>query len=277
MARRMGRRAFLVGGLGLAVSTALGGAGVASGVIPMPGRIRQRLEDQGPAGVIPADPEGQLRLERVSSAARGRQVGLFSAVPHGHGDGNGLPVCLVLHGASATTADYQRFGLARFLTSAVRGGTPPFVLVGADGGRSSWEGDGAGDDPQLMLREELPRWCADRGYDSSRLAAYGWSMGGYGALRLAQATADLRAVAALSPAVRDGDAVMSAAGGMDGRRVALWCGRSDALLPDVQQLADRIADPAIASWDKGGHTRRYWNRITPDAFGFVGRALAKQG
>ena len=275
MARRMGRREFLVAGAGLAAGAALASAGVTSGAIPVPARVRQRFEDQGPDGVIPADPEGEVRLERASSAARGREVGLFSAVPHGHGAGKGLPVCLLLHGASATTADFQRFGYPRFLTQAARAGIPPFVLIGADGGRSMWEGDRAGDDPQRMLRDELPKWAADRGFDSTRLAAYGWSMGGYGALRLAETRPGLlRAVAALSPAVSDGDAVFKDADQLDSPRVGLWCGRSDGFLPDVQHLADRIGDPAIAAWGKGAHTRRYWNRINPEAFEFVGRALA---
>lgn len=238
-------------------------------------RVRRRFEDKGPDGVIPDVAEGQVRLERVRSVARRRTIGLFSAVPDGHGAGKGLPVCLVLHGASATTADFRRFGLGRFLTAAARAGVPPFVLVGADGGRTSWEGDGVGDDPQRMLREELPAWCAERGFDAARMAAYGWSMGGYGGLRLLQTWPDgPRAVAALSPAVSDGDAVLSGAGTLPGRRVGLWCGRSDAFFPAVRTLATRIPQgPAVAAWDKGGHTRVYWDRITPDAFRFVGTAL----
>jgi S-formylglutathione hydrolase FrmB len=123
-----------------------------------------------------------VRLTTKYSDARGQQVGLFSAVPAGHGSGAGLPVCLILHGASATTADFRKFGFARFLTAAISAGIPPFVLVGADGGRSYWEGDGKTDEPQRMLTEELPRWCTDQNFDTTRMAAYGWSMGGHGAL-----------------------------------------------------------------------------------------------
>ena len=62
-----------------------------------------------------------MRLEQVYSHARGQKVDLFTAVPHGHGDGAGLPVCLILHGVTATPSDYQGFGLGRFLTAAVSG------------------------------------------------------------------------------------------------------------------------------------------------------------
>jgi hypothetical protein len=170
-------------GAATALAAGAGVAGVSIGVLPSPRRL---ISGDEPLRGIPADPDGSVRLERVRSTARNRDVGLFTAVPAGLGAGARLPVCLVLHGASATTADYQRFGLGRFLTAAVRAGVPPFVLVGADGGRSRWEGDGASDDPQRMLRDELPRWARERGFDDTRLAAYGWSMGGYGALRWAQ-------------------------------------------------------------------------------------------
>jgi len=269
----MSRRTVLLAGLA--------GLGGLAGSVPLGGcaRVRQLVGDEGPAGVIPDVPEGEVRLERVSSAARGRTVGFFTAVPDGFGRGSGLPVCLVLHGASATTADFQQFGFGRFLTAAVRAGVPPFVLAGADGGRTFWEG-GPGDDPQRMLREEIPAWCADRGYDATRLGGYGWSMGGYGVLRMAQTwpvggTSALRVVAALSPAVREGDAVFSDVQRLSGDRVGLWCGRSDSLYPAVRALAERVpGGAAVAAFDLGKHTRRYWDRITPEAFRLVGERLA---
>jgi S-formylglutathione hydrolase FrmB len=198
-------------------------------------------------------------------------------VPDGEGDGAGLPVCLILHGASATTADYTRFGFARFLTAAVRDGVPPFVLAGADGGRTRWVGFGPGsaDDPQRMLAEEIPAWCEERGFDATRLAAFGWSMGGYGALRAAELRpGTLRAVAALSPALKDDDDVFADAARLDGERTALWCGRADGLIDEAQALAAAIpGGPAVAEWAPGAHTRGYWNRVTPDAFRFVGERL----
>ena len=215
-----------------------------------------------------------MRLEQVRSTARGRDVGLWTAVPAGSGDGAGLPVCLLLHGGSATTADFSRFGYGRFLTAAVEAGAPAFVLAGADGSPGGWLGSGAGsaDDPQAMLATELPRWCADRGFDSSRLAAYGWSLGGFGALRGAELRPGAwRAVAALSPAVAQGDAVFAGAGRLEPARTALWCAESDAFYPAVQALAAALpGPPRISGHAPGGHTRRFWNSVTPEAFAFVG-------
>jgi S-formylglutathione hydrolase FrmB len=277
VARSVSRRTLLVAGGATGVVVVAGAAAAAAGVVPVPTRVRRLFADDGP-GPVPDAPEGVVRLERVESAARGRAVGLWTAVPHGYGDGAALPVCLVLHGASATTADYSRFGLGRFLTAAVVAGSAPFVLAGADGGRSGWLPNGS-DDPRRMLTEELPAWCRQRGFDAGRLAAYGWSMGGFGALALAEDEPRLlRAVSALSPAVGEGDAVLAHAGRLDGRRVALWCGTDDPLLPSVQDLARRVpGGTAVAAWAPGAHTRRYWNRVTPAAFAFVGHALASGG
>jgi S-formylglutathione hydrolase FrmB len=268
------RRTFLVAG-GVTVLGVGGAAAVASGAVPVPGRIRRAFAHPAVSGPIPDVPLGRERLVHVESSARGRTVGFWTAVPAGLGDGRGLPVCLVLHGASATTADFSRFGLGRFLTAAVRSGVPPFVLAGADGGSTGWEAT-TGDDPQRMLTEELPRWCADRGWDVDRQAAYGWSLGGRGSLALAERHPGLlRAVSALSPAVRHDDVVIADADRLDRRRVAIWCGEEDALFPAVRTLVAAIpGGPAVATFAPGAHTRGYWNTVTPAAFSFVGRALA---
>ena len=269
----MRRRTVLTAAGAGAVAAVVGAVG--ADLLPVPGRV-DRLLGGGPdptAG-IPTSAPGQVRLEQRDSKARGRQVGFFSAVPAGHGDGRGLPVYLVLHGASATTADFRRFGLGRFLTAAVTAGCPPVVLAGADGGRTFWAGDGAGDDPQRMLRDELPVWCAELGFDSRRLAVYGWSMGGHGALRYAEQGPAPRAVAALSPAVRGGDPVFTGLDRLAGTPVGLWCGLQDPLLGPVQALAAQLRPaPEVASWQPGGHTREFWNRVTPAAFELVGRHL----
>jgi predicted esterase len=219
-------------------------------------------------------PAGDERLERRWSKTRARPVSFYTAVPAGHGDGRGLPVCLILHGASKTPADFSSLGLGRFLTEAVRGGAPPFVLAGADGGRLSWRPSG-GDDPQRMVHEEVPAWCRARGFDTRRPAAWGWSMGGYGALLLAEAYPGfLRAVAAFSPAVRAGDDVSGATRMLRGTPVGLWCGKQDSLYKDVRAMRDRLPEPpAAGSFTDGRHNFAYWSRHIPEAFDFVAGAL----
>ncbi|MEU4695229.1 alpha/beta hydrolase-fold protein [Actinoplanes sp. NPDC023714] len=228
----------------------------------------------GPSPVIPSVPAGDERLEQRFSSARGRTVDFWTAVPAGHGDGRGLPVCLILHGGSKQPADFSGLGLGRFLTDAVRRGAPPFVLAGAGGDRLAWRPRG-GDDPQWMVRQELPAWCTDRGFDTTRLAAWGWSMGGAGALLLASTFPGfVRSVAAFSPAVTAGDVVFDGLERVGRLPVGLWCGKDDALYDDVRTLwASLPVPPRAGGFGPGDHNFAYWSTRIPDAFDFVASTL----
>ena len=263
MAPPISRRSFLVG-------AGAGAAAVVAGGVVLSGR---RGDGEAP-GPVPHAPVGDERVERRKSAARGKEVDFYTAVPAGHGAGEGLPVCVVLHGASATAADFDDFGFGRFLTDAVQRGAQPFVLAGATGGVLRWEPSG-NDDPRAMVHDELPAWCKERGFDISRLALWGWSMGGYGVLRLAEIFPGFaRAVAAFSPACSRGDAAFQDAGKLKGTPVGLWCGRQDSLFDTVTALEKALPEPkAAGSYADGRHTRRYWNRCTPAAMDFLAANL----
>jgi enterochelin esterase-like enzyme len=258
------RRRFL-----LATGSALASAAVA-GVW-----VRRDVLGGGRPPVLPSAPAGDERLERRFSAARGRTVDFYTAVPDGYGDGRGLPVCLVLHGGSKRPSDFAALGLGRFLTDAIRRGAAPFVLAGATGDRLAWLPDGH-DDPQRMLHDELPAWCAARGFDPSRLAAWGWSIGGYGALLLAETFPGfVRTVAAFSPAVTPGDAVFRGAARLAGTPIGLWCGRDDGLYTNVRALQKVLpAEPAAGEYRAGRHNFGYWSTVIPAAFDFIAAALA---
>jgi len=265
------RRRLLTGLVGLGGLAAAGGVGYALA----PPRLKARL-GIGPDPFIPNAAEGQVSLETVPSQARGQAVQLFTAVPDGYGDGAGLPVVVVLHGASATAADFQPYGFARFLTAAVEGGAAPFVLAGADGGVLRWEPDpGSGDDPQTMVIDEMPEWLADRGFDAERRALWGWSMGGYGSLRIAELYPRwARAVAAFSPAIASDDPVMADAAVLAGVPLGVWCGTDDSFYEPVRQFVAALSEPpGISSFEEGGHTHFYWNEQILEAFGFLARHL----
>jgi pimeloyl-ACP methyl ester carboxylesterase len=249
----------------------LAGGAVAGAAVAVAG-YRGRLA--GPDPTIPDVPTGDERLDRRRSDARGKAVDFYTAVPAGYGAGRGLPVCLVLHGASKTAADFASLGLGRFLTDAVRRGAPPFVLAGASGGRLSWRPAG-GDDPQRMVREEIPAWCDERGFHPWRRVVWGWSMGGYGSLLLAEAYPGfVRAVAAFSPAVTEGDDVFTSTGLLRDLPVGLWCGRQDGLYPSVRKLATTLPQPpAAGSYAPGRHNFGYWSRCIPAAFEFLAARL----
>lgn len=250
--------------------TLLAGAGAATGVLAVSGWYGRRTPAEP---LIPDAPLGDERLEHRQSAARGRAVDFYTAVPAGYGDGRGLPVLLVLHGASTTAADFPRLGLGRFATDSVRRGNAPFVLAGATGDRLSWRPAGA-DDPQRMVHEEIPAWCARRGFDTGRISVCGWSMGGYGALLLAQTFPGfVRSVAAFSPAVSPGDDVFARAGALRGVPVGLWCGTDDGLLSEVRALERALPQPkAAGSYAPGRHNFGYWSTCLPAACDLVARA-----
>jgi len=274
------RRTFLVGGA-VAGAAAVGGLvwGVHEDAIPLPGPIARRLADKGPDGVVPSVPPGRQGVTTRHSNARGQDVAFYTAVPDGYGDGHGLPVCLVLHGASATADSYVGFGFGQFLTDAARRNGKPFVLAGATGRPDGWAPPHPGDDPLGMVHDEIPRWCDDLGFDSSRLVAWGWSLGGRGSLLLAERYPGfVRAVAAFSPAIQTGDDVFTGAASLAGTSIGLWCGKSDGFYDAVRALRDDLpTPPEIAAFDKGAHTRGYWNRITPAAFDFIAAHLATAG
>ncbi|MEV4618111.1 esterase [Asanoa sp. NPDC049573] len=217
---------------------------------------------------------GAERVEKKDSVSRGRSVDFYTAVPAGHGDGKGLPVCIVLHGAAKRPGDFARLGFGRALSRAVEKGAPPFVLAGANGGRRGWRPK-PGDDPQRMAYEEVPNWCAERGFDITRLALWGWSTGGAGALLLAETFRSFaRLTAAFSPAVALGDQVFEQVGRLRSQPLGLWCGLDDRLLKNVQALQRALPLPPVAGrYTDGGHTFDYWQTIIPEAFRIIGSTL----
>ncbi len=266
------RRRLLIGGAGVAAVAAVG----AVGWQVMPPQVKGVFVDLPPA-YIPDAPEGKVTLESVHSAERGIDVDLFTAVPAGYGKGEGLPVVIICHGATGTPAMYQDFGLPRFLTAAVQAGSRPFVLAGAYGGVLRWEPQPNGDDPRAMVFNEMPQWLDERGFDSSRRALWGWSMGGYGVLRMAEIDPGwARAVAAFSPAISQGDDVFTNVDGLANQPLGLWCGTEDPYCDAVRDLSEAVpTEPEIASFSEGGHTRVYWNDQTLQAFEFLASHLGK--
>jgi pimeloyl-ACP methyl ester carboxylesterase len=264
------RRGLLIGAASAGTLAAVGGVGYAMA----PRRWKQRLGLTAEDWYVPDAPKGKVRLEAVTSQARGTDVDLFTAVPDGYGDGAGLPVVIVLHGGTGRPHDYERFGFPQFVTQSVLDGNDPFVLAGADGDLLRWEPSGS-DDPQAMVVEEMPRWLADRGFDADRRALWGWSMGGYGVLRLAESYPNFaRAVAAFSPALSPDDSVNADADALVNLPLAIWCGTEDMFYDaDRAFVAALPHEPEIVSYSPGRHTRYFWNDHTRDAFTFLASHL----
>lgn len=273
MTESVTRRRLLLGGAVVAGVT----IGAAVSWPFLPDRIKNVLVDP-PEAYIPDAEVGRVTLESIFSESRGMDVDLFTAVPAGYGSGKGLPVVVVCHGATATPADYEPYGLPQFLTAAVDAGAEPFVLAGAYGSALAWEPQPNGDDPQAMVLKEMPQWLDERGFDASRRALWGWSMGGRGVLRMAEVDPGwARAVAAFAPAISEGDDVFTDADALAGTPLGFWVGTDDSFYDPVQEfVANLPEEPEINSSGPGGHTRIYWNDQTIEALTFLGSHLGKE-
>ena len=225
-------------------------------------------------------PALSVHVEVVRSAARGRDVTLVVLRPR-HALDRELPVCVALHGRGTDARMIMELGVADLLNTA----SAPFAMVGVDGGDSYWVAKDPSDDPQRMLTEELPGWLGERGLVTTPFAAFGLSMGAYGAFNYARRTPDLT-VAALSPALfldwpqaqgrevfageeqwaateplRHVDALGDAA-------VGVWCGTEDQFHPAARRFAE-LARPHVARFTSGGHDMGYWTRALPEVVDFL--------
>lgn len=208
--RRISRRhllAWLAGGVGtVIVAGAVGGELVDRGVFPGKQTL-DRLD--GACSVSAPDlsfmPLGPSFSGTFYSAARKRTVGYTIAYPPGHGPGDELPLIVMLHGFGANHASAVP-GMSPAGALALRvDGRPlnPMAMVTVDGGGGYWNPH-PDDDPLAMLVDQLIPFCQARGLGESPhgIATMGVSMGGYGALEVAERNPHLiSAVAAISPAV----------------------------------------------------------------------------
>jgi dienelactone hydrolase len=270
----------------------------AAGLVVERASVRQwfaDLADPDPAAPAPRRSPGPSRSGSFASRACARDVGWQLSYPPGARIGDQLPVALVLHGRGGNHGSaVSELWLDRYLADAVAAGTRPFVLAAVDGGdHSYWHRRRSGEDPQAMLSQEFVPLLTGMGLATSRIGLFGWSMGGYGALLLAETVgaARIAAVAVASPALWQ-RAADTSAGSFDGpadfaahdvfrRRdrlagipVRIACGTGDPFYPAVRAFTPSV--PVLAGTDfvAGGHTDAFWRRSAPAQLRFLGAALA---
>ena len=281
------RRGVLLGGAGAVAGVAGGGWLVERDVLPGRSQAYSALGLNGQGAPVPDAEPGRLVTGSFASAARGGvQVRWAVSYPVGSSLRARLPVVLVLHGASGDSRTaFEDQALDRFRTLVVTDGVPPFVLAAVDGGDGGWRPQPDGTDPSRMLLEELLPRLADRRLDVDRVALHGWSLGGYGALRLAGLRVlPVRAVTASSPALRsvpddapETDDVLGHPERLDGIPVRIDCGRGDPFYRVVRDFVTALADldpPPESSFGAGGHAGPYWRTVAPAQLRFAGELLA---
>ncbi len=220
-----------------------------------------------------------------STSMNGSTVGwgLYKPVP------GPLPLLLVLHGKGGNhESAFTDLHLDRYL----RASGARFAIATVDGGKDSYYHPRAnGLRPQRMILDELLPALAEHGVRTDRFAVGGWSMGGYGALLLAELLGPSRiaAVAVDSPALYL-SAGSTPQGAFDSAEdfhrhdvlrytsllkqpARVTCGLSDPFIAGSRRLVQ--LDPRVQhDFRPGGHDAQFWRASAPAQLAFVGAHLA---
>jgi len=288
----LSRRTLLTGAGGAVLAIGAAGVAVDEGWLPGRAGLRRALGQTGPAGHIPDVPPGHVVSGSFVSAHRlGVRTGWSVIYPGPRAEP--LPVVVALHGLGGTHQTWVTdLGIDRFLVAAVRAGVPPFAIATVDGGTTYWHPRPDGEDAGAMVVDELLPLLARRGLRTDRLAFHGYSMGGYGSLRLAPIVGlpAVRAVAVLSAAIWRDPADASTSGfadaaeyerytvfghqsDLDGIPVRLDCGNDDPFYADDRAYVAGFRRPVTSTFEDGAHDTAYWTRMMPAQLAYVGRAL----
>jgi len=290
------RRAVLLGSAGAVAAVAAGGGAVEEEWLPGKYRLERRLRlllGQDGAGTFPAVAPSHVESGSFVSRHRlGTDVGWSVIYPADRPER--LPVMVSLHGLGGDhTTAMDELGMDRFLPAAVAAGVPRFAIATVDGGTTYWHPRPDGEDAGAMVLDELLPLLADQGLRTEHLAFHGWSMGGYGALRLAAilGAPRVRAVAALSPALWTNPDDASSSGfadaaeyerfsvvghqaDLDGIRVRVDCGTGDPFYSADKAYVAGFDRPVTCTFRSGAHDPAYWTRMLPAQLAFVGAALS---
>lgn len=293
------RRRLLLGAAGVASLATLSACGVAHTATDSEGLDGRGGDDELPtqtqAPNAPGGPEvitGSFKSAKMA----GRETKWAAARPRGVT--GTLPVVLVAHALNTdeSTIFSSFMDMQGVLQRYVDAGGPPFALAAADVGRNYFHrrADGA-DGAAMMLDEFLPMLGdnADLDVRTDRFGLYGWSMGGYGALRMAAMIGAPRvaAVAVSSPALwadptayppRAFDSYEDyLANSLFGQQsafsripVMISIGSADQFYTYTRQWAAELRPPAAFGTSPGGHTTRFWRSVMPEQVEFLGRNLA---
>ena len=289
------RRALLLGipAVGAAAAAAVLG-GVEAGALPGKTRLDETLGLTGTDGVIPDVQAGPIASGSFVSRHRdGARTGWALVRPPNAPER--LPVVVALHGRGG---DHRTFvddlGGPQFLAQAVARGVPPFAVASVDGGETYWHPHDGTDTGAMVLDELLPL-LGKHGVDTGTLGFYGWSMGGYGALRLAGLLGPkkVRGVAVASPALWVNASGVSPAGfssaaeydrysvfhrqaDLTGIPVRVDIGRDDPFYVATREYVAAFSRSAhvVSSFPAGAHTDGFWRRQLPAELAFLGRALS---
>ncbi|MBA8802918.1 pimeloyl-ACP methyl ester carboxylesterase [Nocardioides ginsengisegetis] len=296
MSRSISRRSLILGGTAVVGVAAVAGAGVGIERRVLPGRpwLQQHLGLNGDPGTVPDIEPGPVVSGSFTSRHRlGAETGWSLVMPP---VSTGiLPLVVALHGLGEdhATLTGPSFGLGRYLAQYVAQGGEPFAIATVDGGTSYWHPRPSGEDASAMVTDELLPRLAGHGVATHRYGLIGWSMGGYGALRLAGLLGNevVPAVVASSPALwTDADdasdsgfsspeeyeqnTVFGHQSDLAGIAVRIDVGTGDPFFPAVVDYVAGFPDGTVVAINEpGGHDTGYWRRMLPEQLAFLGASL----
>jgi enterochelin esterase-like enzyme len=231
-------------------------------------------EPAPPAGTAPPYLTGSFSSE----ARRGAQTSWAIARPPGVTQH--LPPVIALHGRNGNATGVMDMGVQDALAQAVKVGWPPFAVISVDGGTNDyWHRRANGADSGAMVINELLPLLADKGIDTSRVALLGWSMGGYGALRLGAILGPARtaAICAVSPALWTSHSDVEA-GAFDGPGdwarnnvfglpvlsqipIRVDCGDNDRFRAGTERFTASLKHRPAGGFYEGGHNVAFWKSL----------------
>ena len=300
--RRCSRRRVLTlgvgGALGLFAAGLTGYELVSHGVVPGQQEL-DRLEG-GCSVHVPRlrfSELGPSRSGSFNSVTRHRAVGYTIAWPPGEGPGSSLPLILMLHGEGGNHSNALSGMRPAQAVALEVDGVPlkPMAIVTVDGGTGYWNAH-PGDDPMAMLVDELIPMCQSLGLGRSGqgIGTMGISMGGYGALLIAEKHQDLiSAVAAISPAIWTTYAQASAVNAsaysspaafaqndavththtLANTPVRIASGFDDPFHPGVAALANALPASAVIEFSQGCHTGDFFTAEEAPSLAFLARHI----
>jgi S-formylglutathione hydrolase FrmB len=240
---------------------------------------------------------GRTESGHFYSKARRQSVGYTIGYPPGYHAGDTLPLIVMLHGFGQTHAT-ALVGMTPAQAVAITVNDTvlvPMALVTVDGGDGYWNPH-PGDNPMAMVVDELIPICQRMGLGVSpeKIGLMGISMGGYGALAIAERNPGLAsAVAAISPAVWttyeqaravysgafasvsafDKGDVIRHAGALADVAVRVASGDDDPFHPGVAELVGVLPRSSIDVFSNGCHTNSFFLEQEPPSLTFLSRHL----
>lgn len=238
---------------------------------------------------------GHLVSGSFRSQYRRQIVGWTISYPPRYRPGSPLDVALVLHGYDSDHAAAFSSLRLPYAQAQTIGGKhlPPIALAAVDGGNGYWHPRADGDNPQGMLVHEFLPLLGARGLKVQPIGLLGWSMGGYGALLLAETYPKLvRRVAAESPAIWPSFAasqganpsafdsakdwqnhdVISHVGALTGIPIRIDEGEADPFLWASQRLQE-LLPPGSVHFEPGAHDAGFWAARGPAQLRFLTTGL----